>query len=664
MIKEIKYKALFEPFNIGKLRVKNRICYAPVGTGLSDNGTSAFDDADIAFYTARAKGGAGLITTGAIFTDLEVDAYKPGALGTWQITYNPPLFRLQAAKLLDRVHSFGTKMFAQLSLGTGRNSGSYAPSPIPQFADPSKQSPVLTEQQLRTKIEYLIKGAEIAKNSGFDGVEIHALHFGYLLDELEMEISNFRTDEYGGSFENRMRACREIVEGIKARCGKDFPVSMRLGMKSYIKGFNQSSLSGDDEAGRTLEDSIRICRALEEYGYDLISVDVGIYDSYYYCYPPMYLPMGLNVDMAAECKKAVSIPVVVCGRMHDPEICEEAVASGKVDGVVVGRQMLADPDFALKIKTERVDDIRPCLSCNFGCRGKMQDGLGQRCAVNPQMRREKECGLVPVNERERKNIMVIGGGVAGLEAARAAATRGHKVSIYEKEDRVGGLVNVAGAPSFKAEDRQLIAWYVRQLNLLGVKIECGREATLDFILEKAPDAVISATGSVPIVPRINGADHPKAVGFKEAMLGKAEVGRKVVVVGGGVVGCEVALNFTKLGHEVTIVEFLDDILRSGAPTPIMNKMCLKDLFKEHEVRICTGSALTEVNDAGAVIKTADGIKTLEADTVILAVGLRSRDGFATQLEKYNIEAYSIGDENMVANILHSVAEGYEVGRNI
>lgn len=664
MVKETRYKALFEPFNIGKLRIKNRICYAPVGTGLSDNATSAFDDADIAFYTARAKGGAGLITTGAIFTDLEVDKYKPGALGTWQITYNPPLFRVQAAKLLDRVHSFGAKMFAQLSLGTGRNSGSYAPSEIPQFADPSKLSPVLTTEQLQKKIEYLIQGAEIAKNSGFDGVEIHALHFGYLLDELEMEISNFRTDQYGGSFENRMRASREIVEGIKQRCGKDFPVSMRLGMKSYITGFNQSSLSGENEAGRTIEDSIRICKALEEYGYDLISVDVGIYDSYYYCYPPMYLPMGLNVDMAAQCKAAVNIPVVVCGRMHDPDICEEAVASGKVDGVVVGRQMLADPDFAVKIKTERLDDIRPCLSCNFGCRGKMQDGLGQRCAVNPQMRREKETGLVPVSERDRKKVMVIGGGVAGLEAARAAATRGHLVELYEKESRVGGLVNVAGAPEFKAEDRQLIAWYVHQLNELGVKIECNFEVTLNYILSQAPDVVISATGSVPIVPRIEGSDHPKAVGFKEAMLGQTPVGQKVVVVGGGLVGCEIALNFTKLGHDVTIVEFLDDILRSGAPTPIMNKMCLKDLFKEYDVDICTGSALTAVNDEGAVIKTAEGIKTIEADTVILAVGLRSRPGFAAELEKYNIEAYSIGDENMVANILHSVAEGYEVGRSI
>lgn len=664
MLNETKYSALFEPFQVGRLQIKNRICYAPVGTGLSDNGTSAFDDADIAFYVARAKGGAGLITTGAIFTDLDVDKYKPGALGTWQITYNPALFRLQAAKMLDRVHSFGTKMFAQLSLGTGRNSGSYAPSEIPTFADPSKNSPALTTGQLQKKIDYVVQGAVIAKDSGFDGVEIHALHFGYLLDELAMEISNSRTDQYGGSFENRMRACREIVEKIKSQCGKDFPVSMRLGMKSYISGFNQSDLTGKNEAGRTLEESIRICKALEEYGYDMISVDVGMYDSYYYCYPPMYLPMGLNVDLAAECKKAVNIPVVVCGRMHTADVCNDAVASGKVDAVVVGRQMLADPDFALKIKTDSVDDIRPCLSCNLGCRGKMQDGLGQRCAVNPQLRREKEPGIIPVSDSERKNVMIIGGGVAGLEAARTAAIRGHKVSLYEKESRVGGLLNVAGAPKFKAEDRALVEWYVHQLAKLGVKVECGKEITLEFILKEDPDVVISATGSHPIFPKITGSDHPKAVGFKEAMLDNTIVGKNVVVVGGGLVGCEVALNFASLGHNVTVVEFLDDILKSGTPTPIMNKMCILDLFKEKGITLRTNCALTEVNDTGAVIKTGGELETIPADTVIIAVGLRSNRSFAEDLEKYNIPVYSIGDERKVANVVNAVADGYEVGKNI
>ncbi|MBC5689658.1 FAD-dependent oxidoreductase [Mediterraneibacter sp. NSJ-55] len=664
MVQKTKYINLFTPFKVGKLQIKNRICYAPVGTGLSENGSSAFDAADSEFYVERAKGGAGLITTGAIFTDLEVDTYTPGALGTWQITYKPALFRLTSNKMLDRIHSFGTKMFAQLSLGTGRDSGSYAPSAIPVFADPSKVCPVLSEEQIQKKIRYLIEGAVIAKQSGFDGVEVHALHFGYLLDELAMKISNYRTDAYGGSFENRMRACKEIIEGIKARCGKDFPVSMRLGMKSYITGFNQSCLSGENEAGRTLEDSIRICKTLEEYGYDMLSVDVGLYDSYYYCYPPMYLPLGLNVNLAAACKAAVNIPVAVCGRMNDPELCEETIASGKADAVVIGRQMLADADFALKIKTGRTEDIRPCLSCNFGCRGKMQDGLGQRCAVNPELRRESEPGLVPVTECERKNIMVIGGGVAGMEAARAAACRGHKVTVYEKESKLGGMLNIAGIPDFKEDERKLVAWYEKQLKDLGVNIVLNQEVDMDMILRESPDAVVSAVGAIPFVPGSTKVDHPKAVGFKEALTGEQEIGQKVVVVGGGLVGCEVAVNFVRQGRDVTIVEFLDDILSSGAPTPLMNKMCLADIFRDSNVKIRTSSALTEVNSEGAVIRTSDGFETIPADTVILALGLRSREGFAAKLEEYNIEAYSIGDESQAANILHAIADGYEVGRLI
>lgn len=662
-MQETIYKHLFTPMNIGaRLKVKNRIAYAPVGTGISENGSSAFNDADIEFYVARAKGGAGLIFTGAVQTDLEVDPYTPGSLGAWNISYNPALFKLMSTRMLDRVHSHGAKMFIQLTMGVGRNSGMKAPSEIPTFADPSKMSPELTTEELKKKIQYVIDGAVTAKACGFDGVEVHAMHFGYLLDELEMEISNKRTDEYGGSFENRMRAAKEIVEGIKAKCGKDFPVSMRLGMKSYIKGFNQSDLHGEEEAGRTLEDSIRISKYLEEIGYDLLSVDVGMYDSYYYCYPPMYMEMGLNVNLAAAIKNEVNIPVIVCGRMHSPELCENTLAEGKADGVVIGRAMLADPDFAIKAKKNEADTIRPCLSCNVGCRGRMQSGQGLCCVVNPTLRREESYGLTPA--LVKKDILIIGAGVAGLEAARAAAIRGHKVTIYEKNDKIGGMINIAGAPDFKEEDRQLISWYQAELAKLGVKIVCGQEVNTEFILEKNPDAVISACGAVPFVPRIEGADHRKAVSFTDAALGNKPVGEKVVVVGGGLVGCETALNFARKNRKVTIVEFLDGILKGGAPTPPMNKMCLEDLFEDYRVNIKTSSALKEINDQGAVVQTPDGLETIEADTVILAVGLRPRAGFAAELEKYDIEVYSIGDEDGVANILKAVSGGYEVGRSI
>lgn len=663
MIEKTKYKSLFTPLKIGsKLEIKNRIIYAPVGSGLSTNNTGAFDRIDEEFYVARAKGGAGLIFTGATRMDMYVDKVGLGAYGTWHINYTPALYRMTAYKMLERVHSYGAKMFAQITMGNGRNHEEKAPSEIPTYYKPNENCTALTVEEIKLLIEQYAQAALIAQNSGFDGVEVHAMHFGYLMDEFALEICNQRTDQYGGSLENRLRVARELVEAVKAKCGKDFPVSMRLGLKSYIKGFRQPSIDGSDEAGRSLEEGIRIGQMLESYGYDLLNVDSGLYDSFYYCYPPMYMPMGLNVKLAQELKEAVNIPVIVCGRMHDIDLCEETVASGKADGIVMGRQMLADPEFALKAKLNRAEDIRPCLSCNIGCRGRLARGLDLTCSINPQARREADYKLTPA--LVKKDVMVIGAGIAGMEAARVAAIRGHKVTVYEKSDVVGGIFNIAGIPDFKEEDRKLVKWYERQLRRLGVEIIFNKAVDLDLILEKAPDAVVSATGSSPAVPRVAGLDHAKAVGFIEAMKGATPVGQNVVVVGGGLVGCEVALNFSRKGHNVTIVEFLSDILSAGAPTPFMNKMYLQDDFKYSGVNILVNSALTGINDEGALVKTSDGQQVVPADTVILAVGLRSNPSFAPLLNDYEIEAYSIGDEREVANLMNAVGNGFEVGRTL
>ena len=662
MIQETKYKHLFTPLQIGKVTIKNRIAYAPLGSGPCANTTGCFDQIDEDYFVRRAQGGAGIIFTGATQTDLDVDKFVPGTLGAKNVNYNPRLFKLTATRMVERVHTYGAKFFIQLTLGVGRNGAKKSPSELPTYDDPTKTSPALTRDEIKHKIEQLVNAAVIAKSCGFDGVEVHAMHFGYLLDQMEMTLTNHRTDEYGGSFENRMRAAKEILDGIKEKCGKDYPVSMRLGMRTYIKAFNKATLHGDEEIGRTLEESIEVAKYLEQIGYDMLSVDTGSYDAAYYCYPPMYLPLGTNVDLAAEVKKAVSIPVIVCGRMHDPDLCEETVASGKADGVAMGRAMLADPDFAIKAKLNQVDDIRPCLSCNFGCRGRMKRGIGLSCAVNPVLRREGTFTLTPA--LEKKQVMVIGGGVAGMETARAASLRGHKVTLYEKSDKLGGIFNIAGIPDFKEEDRKLVKWYERQLIKQGVEIVYNKEVDMDFILSVKPDAVVSATGSTPAVPRIEGLDHPKAVGFIEAMRGEKPVGEKVVVVGGGLVGCEVALHFAQHGREVKIVEFLGDILSSGAPTPPMNKQLLIDLFEDLNVELKTSSALAAVNDSGAVINTSNGPETIVADTVILAVGLKSRPSFAPLLEKYGIEAYSVGDEREVANIYNATANGYEIGRMI
>lgn len=662
MIQKTKYTHLFSPLKIKRLTVKNRIVYAPLGFGANENTTGCFDRVDEDYFAARAKGGAGLIFTGATLTDLVVDKFLPGTLGTKNVLYNPRLFKLTATRLVERVHAYGTKIFLQLTLGLGRNASKKAPSEIPTYDNPKLKCPELTVEEIQSKIEQFVKAAVIAKECGFDGIEVHAIHFGYLLDEFEMELTNHRTDQYGGCFENRMRATKEILEGVKEKCGVNYPVSIRLGMKTYMKGFNQASLHGDNEVGRTIEESVKVAKYLEAIGYDMISVDVGTYDSAYYCYPPMYLPMGLNVEMAAKIKNEVNIPIIVCGRMHSPELCEDVVAKNQADAVAVGRAMLADPEFAIKAKLNRADDIRPCLSCNFGCRRRMKGGIGIGCTVNPVVRREGSFTLTPT--LEPRNIMVIGAGIAGMEVARAASLRGHHVTIYEKSDRIGGLFNIAAIPNFKEEDKKLIAWYGRQLEKQGVKIKFNCKVDLNFILAEGPDVVISATGSTPITPNVDGLDNPKAVGFIDAMEDNARIGKNVVVVGGGLVGCEVALNFAQKGHNVKIVEFFNDILCSGAPTPSMNKQLLEDMFEDLGVEVKTSSVLTAITDEGAIIKTNTGLMTIPADTVILAVGMKSNPSIVSELEKYSIEAYSIGDEQKVGNIFNAISNGYEIGRII
>ena len=341
------YQILGTPFRIGKLTIPNRFCMAPVGGGQHHMPGGGLKDTTIQYLAERARGGFGLIFTGAIAADAKVDPYT--GVGP-AILQNPDAFLFTASELNERVGAYGTVLFAQITMGLGRNYPDLpAPSPVPVYGHPSLKSPELTRDQIRSKIDSVVKSAVIAKKAGFSGVEVHSIHWGYLLDQFALSMMNHRTDEYGGSLENRLRAAREIVEGIKAECGNDYPVSMRLGLKTYVRGFGRASLSGEQEAGRTLEEGVEIAKLLASYGYDCLNVDTGIYDSFYYACPPMYMPKGFVTELAAKAKEAVDIPVLAGGRMNDPDIAAAAVAGGKIDAVVMGRQALADPDYPNKI---------------------------------------------------------------------------------------------------------------------------------------------------------------------------------------------------------------------------------------------------------------------------------------------------------------------------
>jgi len=654
------YEYLGKPFLIGKLIIKNRFCMAPIGGGQHYLPGGGLKDETIQYLVERAKGGFGLIFTGAIASDGTVDPYT--GIGP-TILQNPDAFKMTATELNERAGAYGTKLFAQITMGLGRNYPNLpAPSSVHVFRHPGEVSPELTRDQIKSKIESVVRASKVAKDSGFSGVEVHSIHWGYLLDQFAMSMMNHRTDEYGGSLENRLRAAKEILEGIKQECGSDFPVSMRLGLKTFVKGFEQASLTGEEEVGRTLEEGISIARLLESYGYDCLNVDTGIYDSFYYACPPMYMPKGYLVELAAKAKEAVNIPILAGGRMNDADIAEAAIRDDKIDAVVMGRAALADPEYPNKVLSGHTDKIRPCIACNQGCITRLQQGKQPTCAVNPTAMREVRYALRPCVKP--KKIVIVGGGVAGMEAARTAAMRGHKVSLYEKNEKLGGNLIPGGSHSFKKEVRELNAWYQNELNGLPVEIHTGEAVTAGQLRDMGADVIILAAGSVPVMPKVPGIDDEKVLGCMNAFAHPEKIGQKVVVIGGGLVGCEMALDYAQAGKDVTVVEALPNILSAGIPSPIPNGQMIPDLFEYYHVNVLENHRLSAVEDGKVILESDGQKKMLDADSVVIAVGFRPVLSMAQELSGCGAVVYEIGDGQKVSTILHAVWDGYEVGNNI
>lgn len=654
------YEYLGKTLRIGSLTVKNRFCMAPIGGGQHHLPGGGLKDETIQYLVERARGGFGLIFTGALAADCTVDPYT--GIGP-AILQNPDAFKMTAAELNERANAYGTKIFAQITMGLGRNYPDLpAPSSVHVFRHPGVVSPELTHDQIKSKIDSVIRAAKIAKDSGFSGIEVHSIHWGYLLDQFALSMMNHRTDEYGGSLENRLRAAKEILEGIKQECGSGYPVSMRLGLKTYVKDYEKATLTGEEEAGRTLEEGIRIAQLLESYGYDCLSVDTGTYDSFYYACPPMYMPKGFVVELAEKAKEAVNIPILAGGRMNDPDIAEAAIRDGKIDAVVMGRAALADPEYPNKVLTGHTERIRPCIACNQGCITRLQQGKQPTCAVNPTAMREMRLAMRPCVQP--KKVVIVGGGVAGMEAARIAAMRGHKVSLYEKTTELGGNLIPGGSHSFKKEVRDLNAWYQNELSLLPVEIHTGETVTAEQLKTVGADVIILATGSVPVMPNVPGIKDEKVIGCMDAFAHLEKIGQKVAVIGGGLVGCEMALEYAQDGKEVTVVEALPKILSAGILSPIPNGQMIPDLFEYYHVNVLENHKLSAVENGKAVLECDGQKKELDADSIVIAVGFRPAPSMIQELQGCGAVVYEIGDEQQVSTILHAVWDGYEVGNNI
>lgn len=663
----MKYQTLFTPIQIGKITLKNRFAMAPMGPlGLGDS-EGGWNQRGIDYYTRRAQGGTGLIITGVTFSDCEVETQSmPNAPNS---TYNPVHFVRTSREMTERVHAYGAKIFLQMSGGFGRvtiptNLGEFppvAPSPIPhRWLD--KTCRELTREEIHKIIESFGKGAFNAKRAGFDGVEIHAVHEGYLIDQFAIAFFNHRTDEYGGSLENRLRFAKEIREEIAKICGWDFPVTVRFSPKSMLKDWRKGALPNEEfeEKGRDLEEGLQTAKLLEAYGYDALDVDVGCYDAWWWNHPPMYMEKGPYRKYAKLVKETVKIPVFMAGRMDTPEMAESCVKDGTCDVISLGRPLLADPDYVKKLRANHVCEIRPCISCQEGCMGRIQTYSMINCAVNPQAARERVTAYEPVARKKR--VLIAGGGVAGCEAARVLAERGHEPVLYEASERLGGNLLPGGAPAFKEDDLQLVKWYENELERLRVPVYLNTKVTKEMVLESDCDAVIVATGSRPKMFSLG--DDEKVYCAEQVLMNQKDPGDKVVVVGGGLVGCEMALDLAQKGKKVTILETLPKIMAVNGPICSANKEMLEELLPFHGVDIICNAKVTGFQDGAVSYETDGKAEKMDADSVILSVGYRSADELYHELEFDVADLYLLGDAGKVSNIMYAIWDAFEVANHI
>ncbi len=684
-----QYEALFTPWKIGNVEIKNRIVMCPMGGtslfGWFELGGCHFDKEAAKLFLERANNNVGLIIPG-------IAPLRDTFWGKW-LWQNPKMFD-ELKEFMDEIHKTGAKLFIQLTAGMGRswaiteliaplhknkftralikpvidtNHELASPSAQPARWAPDIICPEMTKEQIHEIIEAFAKTAKLCRDAGVDGVEVHAVHEGYLLDQFAIEFFNKRTDEYGGSFENRYRFATEVVKAIKGACGNDFPVSLRYSVESKMKGFCEGAMPGEEytEAGRGMAESEKAAKYLQDAGYDMLNADNGTYDSWYWAHPPMYMPQNCNLDDVAHIKNFVDIPVVCAGRM-EPDAGAKAVAEGKIDGVGVARQFLTDPEWVTKIIEDRLEDIKPCICCHAGCfnfstsKGHantqdLMDTMGlSRCALNPKTMQSKKYKIEPA--KKSKKVAIIGGGIGGMEAAIVCAKRGHKVDLYEKSDKLGGVFIAAAAPSYKEKDRDLIAWYNREvLRYDAIKIHMNTE--VKDIAALGADEVIVATGAVANKIPVKGAE--KAIEAIDFLLDNSLAGEKVVVVGGGLTGCEIAYELYLQGKKPVIVEMQDDLITTpGVALP--NTSYLRDFFKANNVPVYLESKTTEITDTSVTIMTKDGkTETVPADSVILSVGYKP-----APLAEKSKHIHIIGDAQKVGNLRTVIWGAWDVAMKL
>ncbi len=637
-----KYKKLFSQFRLGGTFLKNRIIMPAMDTSLCDldgNPTQALCD----YYERRARGGVGMIITE--FTSV---ASPEGLGGAIQLRINNPQAIPMFQQITDTVHSYGTKMLIQLHHAGNRSVVRPGVKTVGPIDIPEKNIYGMTVDEIHELTDKFVQAAKNAQQANFDGVEVHAGH-GYLIGQFLSPKTNTRTDEYGGNTEKRSRFLIEIIRAIREACGPKFIISVRLAVKDW-----------DPNGGLELDEGVRIAQMIDSEPIDLINITTGIKYKWIGASETGERPDGNRLDLARAVKPHVKTPVAIVGKLRTGEMLESVLDEGIADLVCVGRQMICDPDFPNKLRFGKEDQIRTCLNCLEGCYASIGKKRGVRCALNPTVgfeSRYDDQNLPQV--REPKNVVVIGGGITGMQAAITAASRGHKVTLVEKSSRLGGQMHLAAVPPAKEMVGKSIGFFTGEVERKGVKVLLNTEATAESIKGLNPDKVILASGSVPFVPPIPGIDAAEECWDILASDNKPE-NKKIVIIGGGNVGCETALTLLKGGNQITILEMLPTLSNGQEASHRMRD--LEELDKGG-VDAHTNAAVQEVKPNGVSYKDADGsMKFVEADMIITATGQRPAGGDLEEaLLDLGIEVEKAGDAIAMGNLRINALSGFMAG---
>ena len=678
-----KYEALFTPFKIGSVEIPNRIVQCSMG-GTSLFGwlePSHFDTEAADFLLKRAKDGVGLVLPG-------MQTIRD-TMGRKWLDQNRSMYRL-LKPYMDEYHKTGGKLFIQLAGGFGRSMAvtpwmaalgrndllNKLASPIVDVqyscasasATPNRwadnlDSRPFTVEEIQEMVWHFGATAKKLREAGVDGVEIHAVHEGYNLDQFAIANMNFRNDQYGGSLENRLRFATEIVQSIKQQAGADFPVSLSYSVVSKTKGWRKGAMPGEDfeEFGRDMAESEKVVQILEKAGYDFLNCDNGTYDAWYWAHPPQYLPDNCNLADVEHIRQFVKIPVACAGRM-DPVKAAEEIAAGRLDAMAIARQNLVDENWVTKIKTGREDEIRPCIRCHNGCFNfsktagsenmqSLEDSLHLgRCALNPPTMQHKRYKIVPT--KSPKKVAVIGGGIGGMECCLVLKKRGHKPVLFEKTGELGGLFITASAMSFKENDRELIQWYKNEMAREGIEIHLNTEIN-DLGTLRGFDEIIVCTGSVPrTMPSIKGFE--KTLNFTQLLVEKKEVGDKVLFLGGGQSSCEAAYDLVLQGKHPIIVEYGNDLVAAQA-TCLANTSFLRDAMEYHKVPVYLHSTVTEIGDGYAMVKGPDGSFKVECDAVVNGIGF-----VPTPVGEKGAHVHRVGDCVAIGNLRTVIWRAWDI----